>query len=475
MLLVFDLGIEPGMACRLEEILAPSFAVTPVRPAGNGAEAAAAVAAALERPRAGAAVALVAAPSCRQPGLGELLEWLRRRWPALPAVLATPTDDADEVLALLAAGVADFVALPPRPVDLVPRLRRLAGDLSPGAGDDSAEVARRLKARLGLRQLVGESPAFVAVIEKIPLLARCDATVLIDGETGTGKEVCARAIHYLSDRSSKPFVPVNCGAIPVELLENEFFGHRRAAYTGAAGDQEGLIASAEGGTLLLDEIDCLSAAAQVKLLRFLQDKEYRQLGSTRARSADVRLIAATNADLGRLVEEGRFRADLYYRLNVLPLTLPPLRRRREDVPLLARHLLARYASEHRSACPALSPGALSRLVLYPWPGNVRELGHAMERAVLLCAESGQVRAEDLPLSEPEARRPPTFQQAKRRVVARFERSYIEDLLLAHRGNISQAARAAAKNRRAFFELIRKHSIDVGRFRGAPGPPPQHGA
>src|SRR5262249_30700623 len=194
-----------------------------------------------------------------------------------------------------------------------------------------------LKWTLGLEKMIGESRVFRGEIEKIPRLSRCDASVLITGETGTGNELCASAIHYLSRRAEYPFVPVNCGAIPVELMENELFGHDRGAYTGADRSQTGVIGEANGGTLFLDEIDCLPATAQVKLLRFLQKKEYRPLGSLKTSQADIRVVAASNTDLHEAIKSGRLRQDLYYRLNVLSLHLPPLRERREDIPVLSRH------------------------------------------------------------------------------------------------------------------------------------------
>jgi DNA-binding NtrC family response regulator len=325
-------------------------------------------------------------------------------------------------------------------------------------------LARRLKEKVGLRSLVGESPAFVAEIGKIPRVARCDVGVLISGETGTGKELVARAIHYLSRRSKGPFVPVNCGAIPVDLVENELFGHERSAYTGADSARSGLLEEADGGTLFLDEVDSLAPVAQVKLLRFLQDKELRRLGSTKVRRSDLRVIAATNADVETALEGGRLRRDLYYRLNVVPLTLPPLRRRPEDVPLLARHFLARYGAELGRPDAELSDEAMHALSVHDWPGNVRELEHVIQRALVL-SPPGTIGPGEALLSENGDRgRPTSFKDAKARVVARFEKGYLERALAAHGGNISRAARSAEKHRRAFFELIRKHGIDVARFR-----------
>ena len=318
----------------------------------------------------------------------------------------------------------------------------------------------------GLPQLLGESPAFLAEIRKIPLLAQCDVNVLISGETGTGKELCARAIHYLSPRAGRPFIAVNCGAIPVELVENELFGHERGAFTDASTAQGGLIHEAEGGTLFLDEIACLPLLAQVKLLRFLQDKEYRRLGSTKTQQGDVRVVAAMNIDLEEAVREGKLRQDLYYRLNIIPLVLPPLRERREDIPLLARYFLAKYAARLNKDVTDCSPDVMQLLVLYEWPGNVRELEHTIERAVVL-SEQAVIHKADIILPRVAASaHQDSFQEAKAKVIAQFERTYIQGLLLAHQGNITKAARAAQKNRRAFWQLMRKHLLDAHSFKSS---------
>jgi len=242
---------------------------------------------------------------------------------------------------------------------------------------------------------------------------------LLTGETGTGKEVYARAIHYRSPRACQPFLPVNCGAIPLELVENELFGHERGAYTNASAFQTGLIEEANSGTLFLDEIDCLPVLAQVKLLRFLQEKEYKPLGSTRTRRADVRIIAASNLDLQQAVGNGKLRQDLFYRLNTISLILPPLRERREDIPLLARYFLAKYTNEFGRQPMELSPEALHLLTVYNWPGNVRELEHVIERAIVLC-EGSVLEAGDLVLSVPADNRE-SPQEAKAKEIARFEK------------------------------------------------------
>lgn len=393
------------------------------------------------------------------PTLVELVQEVRQRSSGLPILAITDPCGPQALAEILASGVNDFTTAPAGPGDLVARLWRLAGPTPPG------RVPDRLREKVALRRLLGDSPAFVEILQRIPPIAQSDSTVLLTGETGTGKEEVSRAIHYLSTRSGKPFVPVNCGAIPVELVENELFGHERAAFTGADRARSGLIAEAEGGTLLLDEVDCLPLPAQVKLLRFLQEKEYRPLGSPRLQIADVRLIAAANTDVERAVDEGRLRRDLYFRLNVLPLRLPPLRERRCDILLLARHFLAEHARHLDRPCPTLSPETVRLLEERDWPGNVRELRHLMERAVVMSGDRALVHPSDMMLGGPAEPAPTlSFKEAKQRVVLSFERSYLSDLLRRHEGNISQAARTAKKNRRAFFELLRKHGIDAAPFR-----------
>jgi len=397
---------------------------------------------------------------------GALLPSLRRELPDIPVMVVMEAREPDEVLELLRLGAADFITPPLKAVDIFPRLWQWVDRVH--WRDTPEALMRTLKEKLGLKQLVGKSPAFLAEIKKIPSIAQCQASVLISGETGTGKEVCARAIHYLSPRAGKPFIPVNCGAIPVELVENELFGHARGAFTGASTSQPGLIHEADGGTLFLDEIDSLPPLAQVKLLRFLQEKEYRPLGSVKTHLADVRIISATNVHLEVAAREGRFRQDLYYRLNVIPLTLPPLRERREDIPLLAHHFLAKYAAELNKRAMDFSSDAMQLLMLYEWPGNVRELEHVVQRAVVLSGQ-GVIQKDHIHLPNLETiARQESFQEAKAKVIEQFEKTYIRELLLAHQGNITKAAQAAKKNRRAFWQLMRKHQIDVQNFKpGAP--------
>jgi DNA-binding NtrC family response regulator len=268
----------------------------------------------------------------------------------------------------------------------------------------------------------------------------------------------ARAIHQVGPRADHPFVPVNCGAIPSELVENELFGHDAGAFTGAVTTVRGLIHDAEGGTLFLDEVDSLPLQAQVKFLRFLQDQEYRPLGARKTQQANIRVIAASNADLDGVVRSGRFRADLYYRLNILPLKLPALRERGEDIPILARRFVAEYASGASTPVKGLSRGALEKLLAYDWPGNIRELRNVMERALVL-SEQPMITGEDIWLPGPASPAEEiSFKAFKAHMVAQFESAYVRRLLAANDGNISKAARAAKKDRRAFWQLMRKHKI-----------------
>src|SRR5205814_778107 len=255
-------------------------------------------------------------------------------FPHRPVLVTTTNPDTFDFFRVLEMGVSDFLLPPLRRSELLTRLMRQARVTRCGDA-----LVQKLKEDIGLKQIIGESPAFLNQVRCVPRFARCDATVLISGESGTGKEIFARAIHYLSPRADRAFVPVNCGALPENLVESEIFGHKRGAFTGAASDQAGLIREAEGGTLFLDEIDCLTPQAQVKLLRFLQDGEYRSVGSQQILHANIRVVAAANADFNYIVREGKFREDLFYRLNVLSFILPPLRERRGDIVLLTHDFL----------------------------------------------------------------------------------------------------------------------------------------
>jgi two-component system, NtrC family, response regulator GlrR len=361
---------------------------------------------------------------------------------------------------LLSAGAFDFVSWPATGDEIATRLFRAAGRVRYAESESAALIDPRLKG------LVGTSAALRSELAKLPTIAGCSSGVLIIGETGTGKEVCAQAIHYLSPRSSKPWVAVNCGAIPSELIESELFGHLRGAYTSALHSRQGLASEAEGGSLFLDDVDCLPLVSQTRLLRFLQEKEYRPVGSNAVKRADVRIIAASNRQLPQMVARGEFRQDLYYRLNVLTLNLPPLRDRREDIAPLSRLFVRQFAEQLGRPVVDISPPAMALLLQHSWPGNVRELKHVLERAVLMTSNPALIAADfQIPGCASAETEDPSFRAAKSRAVCSFERAFIERLLQAHSGNVTQAAKAARKNRRAFFELMRKHEIESGPYRG----------
>jgi two-component system, NtrC family, response regulator len=324
---------------------------------------------------------------------GEILATVRQRFPETAFVVVTAYGTIARAVEAIRAGADDYLAKP---------FERQALMLAVGRTLERRRLSvenRRLAEEIGERDrlvdLVGRAPSMQTLYTRVEKLAATRATVLLTGESGTGKELAARALHRLSERREKSFVAVNCAAIPEGLLESEFFGVERGAFTGADRTRPGKFELASGGTLFLDEIGELPLALQPKLLRVLQEARITRVGGARELPVDVRVIAASNRDLGAEVAAGRFRQDLYYRLHVVPLELPPLRARREDVPLLAEHFAARAARRHGVVRPALPPAVMRRLIEYAWPGNVRELANAVERLVLL-AEQGRIREEDLP-------------------------------------------------------------------------------
>ena len=388
------------------------------------------------------------------------LDWLRTN--GAPSCMGIVADGCQAWQDEIAERCCDLCFWPTSDRELAMRLSRLHRRApGRGAADDCEDLMSI--------NFVGRSPQFRTLVSLIRKFARCDAPVLIQGETGTGKELAARAVHYLSERRGKPFVPVNCGALPDGLIENELFGHRRGAFTDARSDTNGLIDEAGGGTLFLDEIDALPARAQVTLLRLLQEREYRPLGGGRARPATARIVAASNSPLRDLVKAGSFRADLFYRLDILLLTIPPLRERLADLPLLVEHFLQTLRVRYGAAERYMDTADLARLAGYDWPGNVRELENCLHRGFLMADDARVVPA--LPDGEgPGSLDPATvtdparfdgvpFATAKALSVAEFEQAYIKRLLTETGGNTAEAARRAGKERRALGKLIKKHRIN----------------
>jgi two-component system response regulator GlrR len=314
-------------------------------------------------------------------------------------------------------------------------------------------------AELGSALLVGNSPQFLAVIEKLPKLASSEMQVLITGETGTGKELYARALHLLGPRRTLPFVTADCSVLPDHLFESEMFGHARGAFTDAHSERRGLAAVAAGGTLFLDEIDSLSTTAQAKLLRFVQERTYRPLGADKECKADVQVIAASNVDLSARVASQRFRADLYFRLDVLHVHIPPLRDRLCDLRALAYRFLEKLRSPTLRE-KRLSSGALDYLASYQWPGNVRELSNVIQRAAVL-SDGNTIQRSDIALGvqdAPDRESEASFSERRARAIADFEWAFVQRALEEHRGNVTHAAQATGKDRRVFGRLIKKYGI-----------------
>jgi two-component system response regulator GlrR len=388
---------------------------------------------------------------------GGFLRRLAKNRIGTPTLAVLPADD--DLMRAAAESVDDFIVAPFGPGELRQRVARLLGNEQ----DENAKAAahEQLTRELALAGLVGKHSAFLRTIEQIPVVARSHSPILITGETGTGKELCARAIHHLSARRHLPFVPIDCAALPEHLFESEMFGHARGAFTDAHRDQKGLVSLAGDGTLFLDEVDSLPLTAQSKLLRLLQERTYRPVGSERFVQTGVKIVASCNQDLERLVQERKFRSDLFFRLNVLRLQLAPLRERRSDVAVLARHFLETLAVEHGVPRKTVAPALMQRLMEYDWPGNVRELYNLLERAVVFSPGTQIQLAQVADLPAPVPSRMPvssSFREARARAVAAFERSYIEEMLRRAAGNVTRAAHLAGKDRRVFGRLMKRHNV-----------------
>ncbi|MFQ6043523.1 MAG: sigma-54-dependent transcriptional regulator, partial [Candidatus Poribacteria bacterium] len=332
---------------------------------------------------------------------------------------------------------------------------------------ENRNLRQQLEERYCFDKIIGNSDAILKTLETAEKVTKTDASVLITGESGTGKELIARSLHANSQRKSKPFVPVDCASLPEELLESELFGHEKGAFTSAITTKRGLFEIADGGTLFLDEVGDLPLPIQSKLLRVLQEREFRRVGGTKLLNVDVRIISATNKDLRREIDKGSFREELYYRLNVLSIHLPPLRERRGDVPLLAKHFLQRVKQSNPKPITGILPAAMELLERHSWPGNVRELQNVIERAVSL-AEGTVIEPEELPeyIRSPKkgalrlSYKSDSFKEAKEEIIEAFEKDYLINLLRRHDNNISQAAKTAGINRKTIHRLIQKYKLNA---------------
>jgi len=405
----------------------------------------------------------------RMPGIGgiELLGIARRHDPDLPVLMLTAYPAVETAVESMKLGAADYITKPFLPDDLLAKVQRILEHKS--LREENQLLRRHIERRYAFGDMIGRSPAMLKVFADIEQVAASDVDVLILGETGTGKELVARCVHDRSRRTAFRFVPVDCGAIPEDLLESEFFGHERGAFTGANSRSLGLLEFAARGTLFLDEVGHLPTKLQAKLLRAIQERRIRRLGGAEEFDVDVRVVAATSLDLDDEVRQQRFRADLFYRINVARIKLPALRERREDIPLLAAHYTARYAQEMGRGGVELDAEAVDVLCHYPWPGNVRELQNVLKR-VLAMNQTEVIRVEDLPdeivagagvLSDRDQQ---GFFELRDQHVATFERERLIQLLRSHGGDVAAATAEARLPRGTLYRLLKKHDINPADFR-----------
>ncbi|EJM0808735.1 two-component system response regulator GlrR [Escherichia albertii] len=378
----------------------------------------------------------------------QLFAEIQKVQPGMPVIILTAHGSIPDAVAATQQGVFSFLT---KPVDK---------DALYQAIDDALEQSAPATDERWREAIVTRSPLMLRLLEQARLVAQSDVSVLINGQSGTGKEIFALAIHNASPRNSKPFIAINCGALPEQLLESELFGHARGAFTGAVSNREGLFQAAEGGTLFLDEIGDMPAPLQVKLLRVLQERKVRPLGSNRDIDIDVRIISATHRDLPKAMARGEFREDLYYRLNVVSLKIPTLAERTEDIPLLANHLLRQAAERHKPFVRAFSTDAMKRLMTAAWPGNVRQLVNVIEQCVALTSSPVISDALVEQALEGENTALPTFVEARNQ----FELNYLRKLLQITKGNVTHAARMAGRNRTEFYKLLSRHELDANDFK-----------
>ncbi|KMW72266.1 response regulator GlrR [Photorhabdus luminescens subsp. luminescens] len=373
---------------------------------------------------------------------------IQKQQPGMPVIILTAHGSIPEAVAATQQGVFSFLT---KPVDRDALYKAIDGALAlttPASDEQWRE------------QIVTRSPVMLRLLEQARMVAQSDVSVLINGQSGTGKEVLAQAIHRASPRAKKPFTAINCGALPEQLLESELFGHAKGAFTGAVSSREGLFLTAQGGTLFLDEIGDMPLALQVKLLRVLQERKIRPLGSNRDLDIDVRIISATHRDLPKAMAKNEFREDLYYRLNVVNLKIPALNGRVEDIPLLANHLLRESAKRHKPFVRSFSVDAMKCLMAASWPGNVRQLVNVIEQCVALTTAPVISEALVMQALEGENTALPTFVEARNQ----FELNYLRKLLQMTKGNVTHAARMAGRNRTEFYKLLARHELDANDFK-----------
>ncbi len=378
----------------------------------------------------------------------QLFAEIQKLQPGMPVIILTAHGSIPDAVAATQQGVFSFLT---KPVDK---------DALYKAIDDALAHAAPAGDEQWRESIVTRSPAMLRLLEQAHMVAQSDVSVLINGQSGTGKEILAQAIHNASPRAKNAFIAINCGALPEQLLESELFGHARGAFTGAVSSREGLFQAAEGGTLFLDEIGDMPVPLQVKLLRVLQERKVRPLGSNRDIDINVRIISATHRDLPKAMARGEFREDLFYRLNVVNLKIPALQERAEDIPLLANHLLRQAADRHKPFVRSFSTDAMKRLMTASWPGNVRQLVNVIEQCVALTSAPVISDALVEQALEGENTVLPTFVEARNQ----FELNYLRKLLQITKGNVTHAARMAGRNRTEFYKLLARHELEANDFK-----------
>lgn len=395
----------------------------------------------------------------KMPGMDGLsvLKEVKLKYPELPMVVMTAHGTIETAVKAMKLGASDYLTKPFSSEEIVIVAERAIE--REALRSEIAQLRKEILKEYSFDKIISKDKKMHEIFELISAVAATDATVLINGETGTGKELVASALHYNSPRRNKRFVSINCGAITETLLESELFGHEKGAFTGAIRQKRGRFEVAHEGSLLLDEIGNVSEAMQIKLLRVLEEREFERVGGTDSIKVDVRIIAATNRDLVALVEEGTFREDLYYRINVVPVNIPPLRDRKGDIHLLASHFLDRFSQKFQRPMGGFSPKALRKMLDYPWPGNVRELENIVERAVLLSKES---LIADVDLNEDQQIKQPVAGMTLERWLAVNEENYLVDLLDRHDGNVNNAAGEADMSSKTLYRRLALYGIKPGR-------------
>ncbi len=383
--------------------------------------------------------------------------------PEMPVIILTAYGSIESAVEAMKKGAFNYLTKPFEPEDLLLQVERALENRR--LVKEVKRLEGLLEERYGFDHIVARSEKMKRVLEMVSQIAKTDSTVYIHGESGTGKELIAKAIHLGSERKGKPFVAINCAALPEPLLESKLFGHEKGAFTGAVKSSKGLFAQAHEGTIFLDEIGDMSLTIQAKLLRVLQERQFYPVGSETLVEVDVRVLVATNKDLEEQVKQGLFREDLFYRVHVIPISLPPLRERKEDIPLLVTHFLNKFNQQMKKEVKRLTPEALQKLMLYDWPGNVRELENVIEFAMALTQK--EWITEDLILQTREKTISPDPLKPLKEAKESYERTYLINLLQVCRGNVSQAAKMAGKYRADFYGLLKKHGLKSETFKKSP--------